>query len=266
MILVIYQFYLLNCNNTNEPFSNAEQSIGGVDDQNSINTLAQLARKLMDGGATIPGNLNFKGTTMPMSILSGTASPDAYKFQFGDGTGWRLRFQKDDKTPTMDVYDNGNVTMAGPLNLGTKFRLSGAGDGMANDDWLRMVNPADPKKYAGGFAAGKLWTADNTINGRNIFAEIDHINNRKIIILIGRFGPDTETTTTALNQFAAVANRNGSYSFDYKVGQNRDGQWFDPRHGHHKDFSIGFKCGLNGDPQFRYIGGSADNQIVHVRC
>ena len=124
MIIVIYQFYLLNCT-TSESFSNAEQSIGGVDDQNSINTLAQLARKLMEGGAKVPGNLT-----------------------------------------------------ADKLTLGTKFLMSGIGDGMANDDWLRMVNPADPTKYAGGFAAGKLWTADNTINGRNLFAEIDAIKAR----------------------------------------------------------------------------------------
>jgi hypothetical protein len=275
MIIVIYQFYLLNCT-TSESFSNAEQSIGGVDDQNSINTLAQLARKLMDGGATIPGNLNFKGTTMPLNISSGTASPDAYKFQFGDGSGWRLRFQKDDKTPTMDVYDNGNVTVAGNIKAGTitsdgairiknRWMIGGSGGGSGDDEWVRMTG-LDNKGYYGGFAAGKLWTGDNTINGRNIFAEIDNINKRKIIILIGRFGPDTETTTTALNKFASIANSNGSFSFDYKVGQNRDGQWFDPRPYHQKDFSIGFKCGLDGDSQFRYIGGSADNQVVSIRC
>ena len=76
--------------------------------------------------------------------------------------------------------------------------MSGIGDGMANDDWLRMVNPADPTKYAGGFAAGKLWTADSTINGRNLFAEIDAINgkitainndlNGKINAINGRLG------------------------------------------------------------------------------
>jgi len=190
MIVILYKLYLSELRDI-ERFADGEQDIGGVDDKNSINTLAQLARKLLDGGLTIPGNLNFKGTTMPLSILSGSASPDAYKFQFGDGTGWRLRFQKDDKSPTMDVFDNGNVTILGtvkagtiisdgPLNLGTKFRLSGAGDGMANDDWLRMVNPADPTKYAGGFAAGKLWTNDSTINGRNIFAEIDDLKNNCI--------------------------------------------------------------------------------------
>jgi hypothetical protein len=190
MIIVIYQFYLLNCNSINEPFSNADQSIGGVDDQNSINTLAQLARKLMDGGATIPGNLNFKGTTMPLSILSGTASPDAYKFQFGDGTGWRLRFQKDDKTPTMDIYDNGNVTVAGNLNvqgtttvpilnLGNKFRLSGTGDAHGNDDWIRLFG-VDNKGYYGGIAMNKchIQTSDFLVAGRNILAEIDAIKAR----------------------------------------------------------------------------------------
>lgn len=43
------------------------------------------------------------------------------------------------------------------LQLGDKFRLSGVGDGSANDDWLRMFNPAN-NAYSGGFAAGKMWT------------------------------------------------------------------------------------------------------------
>ena len=188
MILVTYQFYILNCNKSNETFADGEQSVGGIDDTNAINTLAQLARKLMDGGATVPGNLNFKGTTMPLSILSGTASPDAYKFQFGDGTGWRLRFQKDDKTPTMDVYDNGNVNVVGNMKAGTitsegainiknKWMIGGSGGGSGDDEWVRMTG-IDNKGYYGGFAAGKLWTNDQTINGRNLFAEIDAIKAR----------------------------------------------------------------------------------------
>ena len=184
MIIIIIKVFILD-NNYKEHFEQAEQSVGGVDDQNAINTLAQLARKLMDGGATVPGNLNFKGTTMPLSILSGVASPDAYKFQFGDGSGWRLRFQKDDTSPTMDVYDNGNVNVAGNMKANTitsdgaikiknKWMIGGSGGGSGDDEWVRMTG-LDNKGYYGGFAAGKLYTADNTINGRNIFAELDDI-------------------------------------------------------------------------------------------
>ena len=70
MILVTYQFYLLNCNKTNEPFADTQQSIGGVDDQNSINTLAQLAKQLMTGGATVPGNMTIKGELVASGSLT----------------------------------------------------------------------------------------------------------------------------------------------------------------------------------------------------
>ena len=113
VIIIIIIFLLYNCYfSFSENFADSEQSIGGVDDNNAINTLAQLARKLMDGGAKVPGNL------------------------------------------TTDK-----------LSLGAKFQLSGIGDGMGNDDWLRLVNPADPAKYNGGFATQKLWTQNIALNG-----------------------------------------------------------------------------------------------------
>ncbi len=43
------------------------------------------------------------------------------------------------------------------LRLGDKWRLSGAGDWHANDDWLRMTNIANTG-YNGGIAAAKFWT------------------------------------------------------------------------------------------------------------
>jgi len=63
LIMLSYQVYVLNkiFYESMETFSNAEQTLGGVDDANAINTLAQLARKLLDGGATVPGNLSVKG-------------------------------------------------------------------------------------------------------------------------------------------------------------------------------------------------------------
>jgi len=108
ILFLSYNYFYVSTEN----FADTEQSFGGVDDNNSVNTLAQLARKLMDGGAKIPGNL------------------------------------------TTDK-----------LSLGAKFQLSGIGDGTANDEWLRLTNPADPAKYSGGFAAQKLWTQNIALNG-----------------------------------------------------------------------------------------------------
>jgi|Laugrespbdmm15sd_2_1035082.scaffolds.fasta_scaffold00254_7 hypothetical protein len=49
------------------------------------------------------------------------------------------------------------ILQAKKLRLGDKYTFSAAGDGVANDDWLRMLDK-DGKNYSGGFAAGRLWT------------------------------------------------------------------------------------------------------------
>jgi len=178
LMILTYQIYQLNCTvykDNFEGFEGTTQSLGGVDDTNAINTLAQIAKNLMAGGVTVPGNINVQGdlvfpnqTTIkgagrlhitgeellyllnkkgvmigkewggtgdlnvqgnvgvggntylaglatPLSIIKGAASPDNTKIQWGDGTGWRLRFQKDDAHPTLDVYDNGNINVAGSI-------------------------------------------------------------------------------------------------------------------------------------------------------
>jgi hypothetical protein len=67
------------------------------------------------------------------------------------------------------MYDTGamavkDVKVTGGLQLGDKFRLSGTGDKMGNDEWLRLTN-LDSGAYSGGFAANKIWTSDLTVGG-----------------------------------------------------------------------------------------------------
>jgi len=69
MMIVIYQIYQLNCVVFNEGFEGATQSIAGVDDTNAINTLAQIAKNLMAGGLTVPGNMNVTGDTKVTGAL-----------------------------------------------------------------------------------------------------------------------------------------------------------------------------------------------------
>jgi hypothetical protein len=71
LIMLSYQVYVLNkiFYESLETFSTAEQSIGGIDDANAINTLAQLAKQLMAGGATVPGNLSVKGEIDATGII-----------------------------------------------------------------------------------------------------------------------------------------------------------------------------------------------------
>ena len=62
ILVILAILYFINTYlKTTEGFEGATQSLGGVDDANSINTLAQIARKLMDGGVTVPGNIAVQG-------------------------------------------------------------------------------------------------------------------------------------------------------------------------------------------------------------
>jgi hypothetical protein len=93
----------------------------GTDTTKAIEDLGKIAAQLLAGGATVPGNLTINGTTTiagGLTIKNGTASPDAHKIQWGDGSGWRLRYQKDDKNPVMDVIDNGTVSIQKQLYVG----------------------------------------------------------------------------------------------------------------------------------------------------
>lgn len=71
LILAVLVYYIHNCwveskiekffnsNKIREGFGDVAQSVGGVDDQNAINTLAQVAKKLQEGGLSLPGKLSF---------------------------------------------------------------------------------------------------------------------------------------------------------------------------------------------------------------
>jgi hypothetical protein len=69
------------------------------------------------GDTIIDGNTELSGVKTPLLIKKGAESPDNTKIQFGDGTGWRLRFQKDDANPIMDIVDNKNVDVHGRLTI-----------------------------------------------------------------------------------------------------------------------------------------------------
>jgi hypothetical protein len=75
LMILTYQIYQLNCTvykDNFEGFEGAQQSVGGVDDTNAINTLAQIAKNLMAGGVTVPGNMNVAGpATVPVLNLGG---------------------------------------------------------------------------------------------------------------------------------------------------------------------------------------------------
>ena len=88
------------------------------------------------GDTTVGNKLTVNSTTTlkdtvlgSLNVKTGTASPDWTKLQYGDGSGWRVRFQKDDANPIMDIYDNINagVQVKGNLNVGGALNATGIG-------------------------------------------------------------------------------------------------------------------------------------------
>ena len=75
------------------------------------------------GNTTVGGNTELSGLATSLLVKKGTASPDNTKIQFGDGSGWRLRFQKDDANPIMDIVDNKNVNVHGNTTVGGRLTI-----------------------------------------------------------------------------------------------------------------------------------------------
>ncbi len=69
----------------------------------------------------------------------------------------------------LSINDAGVVKMD-VLQLGDKYRFSAVGDWWANDEWLRMSNPANTG-YGGGFAAGKMWTTQGQYHQSDLRAK-----------------------------------------------------------------------------------------------
>lgn len=93
----------------------------------------------------------------------------------------QINDHKKDTQKTLDDYFTNlakqvitKSTVSGSINLGKKFRLSGVGDGHANDDWLRVMNESG-KDYYGGIAMNKLWVGNESWMNNNL-----HITNGKI--------------------------------------------------------------------------------------
>jgi hypothetical protein len=70
------------------------------------------------GPINIGDNLNVDGNIVQdrLNIQKGSAFPDSTIFGFGDGAGKRTRFGKA-SSPTLDVYDNGNIIINGNANV-----------------------------------------------------------------------------------------------------------------------------------------------------
>jgi hypothetical protein len=178
MIIIIYQIYLMNCRfNSIEGFEGSAQSVGGVDDTNAINTLAQIAKNLMAGGVTVPGNMNIQGDLV---FPNATTIKGAGRLHVGGeellyllnkagvmiGKEWggngNLTVQGDVVVKGRNIlaeldklnsrWDGEKVKAAGGILIGNKWLLKDTGD-----YWLRIQNP-EGTDYWGGLATHHLWS------------------------------------------------------------------------------------------------------------
>jgi hypothetical protein len=162
-MILTYQIYQLNCTvykDNFEGFEGSAQNVAsGIDDTNAINTLAQIAKNLMAGGVTIPGNMTIQGGLNGGGAIRGNFAEDqenGLKFPYhvwmktartdGGQDPYKMLFQNDGKT----VFRS---------HAGYEFR-----------------NPKD-QQLAAIDGNGILY-----VQGRNILAELDQcIKNGQVI-------------------------------------------------------------------------------------
>jgi len=136
LIVAFIAYYAFKCFKETkvEGFADA-QSLTGVDEANSINTLAEIAKKLQAGGLTIPGEL----TSTYMNVSANSAEGGRVSImnsskngKAGQTNNWALwnmtggygnklsfwRYNGDglNAGPALDLMDNGEVVIPGVLN------------------------------------------------------------------------------------------------------------------------------------------------------
>jgi len=183
----------MNCRfNSVEGFADVPaQSLGGVDDTNAINTLAQIAKNLMAGGVTVPGAINLSNSKTKFGLFN---DPDNC-FRIKDDRGAQVLaindggsiYSKGDGFVLSgnDLTLKGTITAAGRNILAELDKLNSRWDGdtliapggihLANkwglydtgDDWIRINNIKDRGQngYRGGIATRNLWSdGDQYVN------------------------------------------------------------------------------------------------------
>ena len=150
MMIMIYQIYVLNkavFKDKVEGFEGATQSLGGVDDANSINTLAQIARKLMNEGLTVPGNMTVNGVLSPAHSVWHTSTDGKHRLHYGNNSHTFY------KTADAHVWRNRDDTDRMVLDHGANLRVDGG----------------------------------LTVSGRNILGELNNLNAKVANLNLGKF-------------------------------------------------------------------------------
>ena len=135
IILVILAtiYYIQNKLQLTEGFEAVPaQTLGGVDDTNAINTLAQISKQLMIGGVTVPGNINIKDGILDikppgdwglaLSVTGGVKEAPYINFN-NKADGKRNGFIMG--APDKFILAN-NVQVAGALSVDTTLGVGGS--------------------------------------------------------------------------------------------------------------------------------------------
>jgi hypothetical protein len=158
LVLLASIYYIQNKLKDTEGFADAPaQSLGGVDDTNAINTLAQIAKQLMAGGVTVPGSMTLLGNMVFsnaganfITINKGTAN-DAKTIQIWNSDSQLILVGKNDAntdyswpgivldTKKSNINTN-SMNVAGPLNVGANLDVKSVIT-VANNDNGNIMNP-----------------------------------------------------------------------------------------------------------------------------
>jgi hypothetical protein len=217
MMIVIYQIYQLNCTvykDNREDFADVPaQSLGGVDDTNAINTLAQIAKNLMAGGVTVPGNMNIQGGILDIkapgdwgfnaSFTGGNKEAPYINFvNKADGKRNGFIMGAPDKFILSNNVDvGGGLTVNGVLNPAVgvwhtstdgKHRIHYGNNSHSyykTNDAHVWRNRDDTDRMDLDHGANLRVDGALTVSGRNILAELDALKNSvtKPIVVTSRW-------------------------------------------------------------------------------
>jgi len=167
------------------------------------------------GTSQINADSSFNGTTNigNLSISKGINSPDKAFLAFGDNTGWRTRFINSESTPVMDITDNGNLYLNGPLTA--KHPTTGVEIKDITDDIYNQIHI-----YYSYYKSP--WKGEGNSESFN-----------------------------SLTNLAKKANNERTYKFEYKPGTliNEKGEnvgGYDAHYSFRKSLDVIYTCGING--------------------
>jgi hypothetical protein len=187
MIFTTYLLYKLYADKYyREDFEGTAQNVGGVDDTNAINTLAQIAKNLMAGGVTVPGNMIVKGGSIATGDAPGQ-TPGTIVSNMGDSWG---------------MLWGSNCALIGQKGKTMRFGFADAYNAAGWDEKMN-IQP------------------DGTVNikGRNILAELDAIKNH-----LGRLDGEIQGRKNEINWLNNNTVRmDRQYYIDIGVRANGDG-------------------------------------------